>query len=159
MSKDEDEPVDHPINAVDGSTPRWAGVVINLADVRVRYGFPAGPSCVHHDLTYCTSERRIWCNGCKRTIDSFDAFMVLARNFHDMLRDVTHRENQLQEALEHNVTSRAAKEVDKLWRSRRLAPCCPHCRAPLLPEDFAGGVRASVSAELERQRRKKARKP
>jgi hypothetical protein len=52
--------------------------------------------------------------------------------------------------MEHSVISRAAKEVDKVWRSRHMAPCCPHCKTALLPEDFANGVKRAVSKELAR---------
>ena len=45
------------------------------------------------------------------------------------------------------------RSMDKAWRRKNTTPACPHCREALLPEDFAAGVKTSVSKELARRKR------
>lgn len=138
------------------------GTVVDLASVRVRSGrSTTKPSekCEHRQMTYDLIERRVWCEDCKRTIDNFDAFDVLVRHFAEMeaaAKQKTHRAN---EAMQASIVSRATKALDHVWRGKKMAPCCPHCRAALLPEDFANGVGSAVSREIEVARRARKRTP
>lgn len=138
--------------------PRGAQVV-DLAGVRVRWGRPphkSPPPCKHLDLSYCSSERRVWCVSCERTLDSFDAFMVLARNFQAMESESRHKQSILDEALRGAARKRATKELDRVWSTQGgMAAQCPHCKGGLLPEDFAHGVGASWCREMEMARRRK----
>ncbi len=149
-------PPDDPIVSRPDSVPSWCEV-IDLAGVRVERGLPARrvAQCEHKRLTYCADERRVWCSDCERTIENFDAFMTLTTYFHRMAGAVARDMERAKEALAHAVLSRAAKALDKVWRGRSMAPCCPHCRGALLPEDFADGVGMSVNRELEEARRKR----
>ena len=134
-------------------------VVIDLDKVRVALGWPRTPRhlrCQHLSMVYSTEERRVWCKDCESTIDTFDAWLVLIQNFEGMMRDVRSRLAKAAEALAAVVIRRAAKELDRSW-GQKMAPCCPHCRRGLLPEDFADGAAGAVSVELERGRRKSSR--
>lgn len=152
MTKSPDTPL------VPDENPRGAQVV-DLAGVRVRWGQPphrSPPPCKHLDLSYCSSDRRVWCLSCERTLDSFDAFMVLAKNFQDMERDAAHKKFQLDEALRGAARKRATKELDRVWSTQGgMAAACPHCKGGLLPEDFANGVGVVWCRELEMARRAK----
>lgn len=133
-------------------------IVVDLAEFRIQAGrSPHNVTpCPHKDLVYSTTERRIWCKSCERTVDSFDAFAGLARQFEKMLRDVQAKQIKVNEALNATVRMRATKALDHLWSSSgAMAPGCPHCRRGLLPEDFANGVAVRISRELEKARRRK----
>jgi hypothetical protein len=147
---------DIPLIEQPGSTP-FGSPVIDLAEVRIRFGkadLRKGRPCEHRALIYSRDERRVWCEDCERTIDSFDAFMTLTTHFHTMERAATGKQAKADEALARTIVRRAAKVLDKAWG--KMAPLCPHCRTGLLPEDFADGFGSAVGIEIERARRKRA---
>lgn len=131
--------------------------VIDIGDVRVARGLSRRPfsSCKHRALNYDPQERRIWCKDCEQDIDPFDAFVIVAEQCHGFLESLKRRARQIAEAEAFTARSRAVKALDKIWRSRNMAPCCPHCNRGLLPEDM---VRlGSVGVEYERAMRLKDR--
>lgn len=130
--------------------------VIYIGDLLVQRGRAArreSGQCKHKRLIYSIVERRVWCDECGQTIDGFVAFMSLVDQYEMGWRKLDQRQERIREAESHALFSRAAKAVDKIWRSRHLVPMCRCCGRGLLPEDFAGGA-GGVSAEIERQRRK-----
>ncbi|MFE3837315.1 hypothetical protein [Pseudogemmobacter sonorensis] len=134
--------------------PYRSGVtVIDIGDVRVSRGMSRRPysGCKHLRLIYDSRERRIWCKDCERDIEGFDAFQILAERSHEFKAALDYREKQIAEAEAFTLRSRAAKNLDHIWRSRTQAPCCPHCRKGLLPEDMLS--MSSVGVEYERKRR------
>lgn len=133
--------------------------VVDIGDLRVARGMSRRPVsvCKHHQLVYDRQERRIWCEECETDIEPFDAFTMLVEHFHSAEVKHDERERRIQEAEEHSLLSRAAKVVDEAWRSRRMAPCCPHCRGALLPEDFANGIGSRVGLEMARAARARAK--
>lgn len=141
--------------------PYRAGVtVIDIGDVRVARGMSRRPysACKHQRLHYDPSERRVWCADCERDLEGFDAFMVLAENSHDFIERNNRREKELAEAEAHQARSRAVKALDHIWRSRTMAPCCPHCHKGLLPEDMLRGL-GSVGVDYERAVRAREAQP
>ena len=137
----------------------FSAEVIDLAGIRVEWGRPASftKRCDHRSLVFNRDERRVWCKDCERTLDGFDAFMVLNAGFTKIVQAANHKLAKAEEALTSTLVRRAAKEIDRTWRSK-LAPMCPHCRQGLLPEDFERGPGA-VSMELLRAKREKDKKP
>jgi len=150
---DNDE--DAPIKAVDYLHSQ----VVDLEGVRIARGIaqrkaPAFGECQHQHMNYDLHERRVWCEDCEKTIPTFDAFMGLVDWWQKITNSLKRRAEQVAAAEQASLISRAAKALDDVWRRRKMAPCCPHCRAAMLPEDFADGVDAMVSGELERARRR-----
>jgi hypothetical protein len=132
--------------------------VVDLAEYRVQLGRTPrhAKTCLHSNLVYSREERRVWCRDCERTINPFDAFAGIVGRFTDLMADVQFRQRKADEAMAATARQRATKALDSIWASNgQMAPCCPHCRRGLLPEDFAGGASAAVSRELERARRRR----
>lgn len=130
--------------------------VVDIADLRVARGkaFREVSACAHLRLVYDRDERRIWCEDCETTVDAFDAFEGLVDRWAIGLSRLERREKEIKEAEAHALISRAAKAVDKVWRSQTMTPLCPHCREALLPEDFIRGM-ASCSRDLAMAKRKR----
>jgi len=128
--------------------------VIDFGEARVARGMSRRPysSCKHMNMVYDTQERRIWCEDCESNVDPFDAFRTLVEQYAAAESRINRIKNEANEAAQFTLRSRAAKHIDKAWRSRRMVPCCPHCTGALLPEFFADGVGMSVSAELARRK-------
>lgn len=117
--------------------------VVDFASYRVRAGrtpFTAR-KCEHNSVLYCTRERRVWCDDCKSSIDAFDAFLNIVRHFEEIVAEIRAAKRMAEEALRSVIVRRAAKEIDRTWGAK-MAPCCPHCRRGLLPQDFADGMSA-----------------
>lgn len=128
--------------------------VISLADVRVSRGWSrTGKACAHKSLVYSAQDRRVECSACDQPVDAFDAFMVLTLHFEAMERAAKQRDYKARQGLAATLVRRAAKALDKAW-GRKMAPCCPHCRGGLLPEDFEAGG-SQVGQDLERARRRR----
>lgn len=143
----------------DKETTRECASVISLADVRVARGWASvAKRCEHKSLVYSTQERRIECKDCDQPVDAFDGFMSIVRHFDSMESEARSRERKTKDALSAVIVRRAAKEMDKAW-GRKMAPCCPHCRSGLLPEDFAGGAASSYGRDYELARRRRAPPP
>lgn len=141
-----------PIEPDQMSAP-FSAKIIHLADVSIEHGRSRRQrGCRHHNLTYDIPERRIWCRACEMTIEGFDAFMVLVRNYQLMIGDYQRRKADLDDAIKSNIRRIAARNLEKGWNSRRNVPACPHCSRGLLPEDFEKGSRL-VSLDIERARR------
>lgn len=130
--------------------------VVDIGDLRVARGLTRRPhsTCRHRNLIYDTQERRVWCDDCQSEVEPFDAFVGLVEFFDSARKKLEHREQKLEEAEQAAARSLAVKALDKVWRSRTMAPLCPHCKEALLPEDMTRGL-ASASREFVRARRRK----
>lgn len=146
-----DEPIEDP-GYVHGVT------VVDIGDIRVSRGMTRRPtsSCNHRRMAYDPRERRIWCKDCERDVDPFDAFVGLTEQYHYAYRNLEKRRNQVEEAEKFQCRSIAAKNIDEVWRRRKVVPSCPHCQHGLFPEDFANGV-GTIGVEYARARRKAAK--
>ena len=130
--------------------------VVQIEDLRIARGMTRRPqsSCTHRQLVYDDKERRIWCQDCETEVEPFDAFIQLCGVFQKAKADIDHRRRQLAEAEAFQIRSKAAKVMDEVWRSKNMAPLCPHCDTAILPEDVAGGV-ARTGKKLVIARRNK----
>jgi hypothetical protein len=93
-------------------------------------------TCAHRGLTYDSRERRIWCGDCETDVEPFDAFTLLVENMSTALSDLDRKEKQIEEAMNFQLVSVAAKTLDKAWRKRNMVPACPTCGHGLFPEQF-----------------------
>ncbi len=134
--------------------------VVQIEDLRIARGLTRRPksSCRHRQTAYDPHERRIWCSDCETEVDPFDAFVMIVEFFDVAVKKLERREAALQEVEAFRVRSRAAKTMDKYWRSINSAPCCPHCRAGILPEDVADKRLLTVDKKRELERRRFAEK-
>lgn len=134
--------------------------VVDIGDARVKRGKARREfnSCPHLHTTYDPNERRVWCEDCEKTVDPFDAFLSIVENYDKAYKRLLAVRDQALAAKDANIVSRAAKNVDKVWRGKTMAPCCKSCGAGILPEDFADGVSSRIGREMERARRKKEEK-
>lgn len=147
-----------------GDGPVWKATVIDLAGVRLRHGRTAykdeSKLCAHRNLIFSTTERRVWCEDCNRTIDSFDAVVTFSRFFEKMIAEVMDWRQKAWGAMRGAARLRATKALDRIWSGNVMAVQCPHCKGGLLPEDFANGANSAWSRELEiAERRKSAKQP
>jgi hypothetical protein len=130
--------------------------VVDIGDVRVARGMARRHhgSCPHRQMVFDRAERRIWCKDCEHTIEAFDAFELIVRNFSAAERRIADRERELKESEAFKARALATKKLDAAWRRRKVVPCCPHCRQALFPEDFVAGQHVIGREFAEAQRRR-----
>lgn len=136
--------------------------VVDIGDLRVARGMTRRPvsSCNHRRMVYDDKERRVWCEDCETEVEPFDAFKGLVERMDGHIKTLKRKEQAVKEAEAHALRSRAAKTMDAVWRSRSMAPLCPHCRTAIMPEDVANGVmQASKSLVIAARKRAKTEKP
>lgn len=133
--------------------------VVDIGDLRVARGLTRRPasSCRHARLNYDPRERRVWCKDCEKDVDPFDAFTKLVEQYDRAYKHVNERIKHVEEAEQFQCRSIAAKNIDEVWRRRKVIPACPHCLQGLFPEDFAGSI-TTLGREYALARRKAVRK-
>jgi hypothetical protein len=144
---------DYPIAPLDG------GKIIELAGIRIARGLNNAKlkeKCSHKRMVYDTAERRVWCEDCSRTIDAFDALLVMIEHLDEMCSEARRKLSEAREVHGKTARLRATKMLDKVWSGNVMAVACPHCRKGLLPEDFAGGASSAWARDLEIGYRRKA---
>lgn len=130
--------------------------VVDIGDIRVARGKSRRPatSCRHLSMVYDQSERRIWCEDCEQNVEPFDALMIISNHIDGAHKKAERLLKEAQEASEFALRSRAAKEIDRQWRRKKMVPACPHCHAGIWPEDaFRMGA---INKEWDGAKRRKA---
>lgn len=124
--------------------------VVDIGDVRVARGMSrrAERMCRHKNLVYDLAERRVWCRDCESNVEPFDAFVGLVEQWALFERKLA----ELRKLQDETLVSRAAKRMDKAWRSRTTVPLCPHCNTPIFARDILRYT-ASMSREIAEARR------
>lgn len=130
--------------------------VVQIEDLRIARGLTRRPasSCSHRRTVYDKDERRVWCQDCETEVEPFDAFLLLVEYWGSATKQIERRRRELDEAEQFQLRSRAAKVMDEAWRSRTMAPCCPHCSEAILPGDVVNGI-ARTSREFAEARRRR----
>lgn len=154
MSSDQTTPPLEPLEAAGA----YDAPVVDLAGYRVRSGRTPWKAekdrCKHTKVIYSTTERRVWCEACQSPVDAFDGLMTVVHHFEDMEREARRRIREAEDGARAVIVRRGAKEIDRSW-GHKMAPCCPHCRRGLMPQDFANGAGSSVGFEYESARRQR----
>lgn len=131
--------------------------VVDIGDLRVSRGLSRRPTstCRHYALVFDSSERRIWCKDCENDVDAFDAFKLMAEHMAGAYQDLERRRAKMDEAEGHALFTLAARNIDKIWRSRNMVPACPCCGNGLFAEDFKNGGGTQLGKEYALAKRKK----
>jgi hypothetical protein len=110
--------------------------------------------CGHHHLIYDIQNKEIICKDCNQILHPFDAFLQLLDARKRTEEDLERRRKELEE-LESRAGKgllKATRYVDHAWRSKNMVPCCPHCSAPIFPDDGFG--RSMTNKEMALQARR-----
>ena len=149
---------DEPIEPTSkDATPYAYSNVLNFESLSIKHGRGKrfGKPCEHNHLVYDPGEKRVWCEDCESTVDSFDAFLRIVRDWESVESQLRSRALKLLEDEKQNLISRAAKAVDRAFRKQKTAPTCPHCKEALLPEDMLKCDHGGINKDWVRRMRKK----
>lgn len=102
-------------------------------------------------FTIDTTGDIVTCDQCGRQISAMYALSLLVDEWDRSMSKLQASQAQHTAELAKGVHLRAAQRVEKAWRSRTMAPVCPHCREPILATDGFGSI--NVSREIALRRR------
>jgi hypothetical protein len=109
--------------------------------------------CEHHKLTLDPHGLTIRCDDCKLQLSAYwvlERMLATYRRLWDELRSAQERH---QRRVMADIGLRAARDVEKAWRSRKMVPTCPHCHRGVFAADGFGSSMVSKEIELARRRK------
>lgn len=133
--------------------------VLNLGDYRftranTRDPFKFSKDCRHKHLTLDSNGEIVKCDDCKAQVGAFWALQMIVASWDDWYSKLQRARDDAQKVASSQVVLKAALVVQDAWRSRTMAPTCPHCQKAILATDGFG--RSRVNKEMELARRKRA---
>lgn len=138
---------DTPIEPIDPDN------VLQFEDIVVRQGVSKRKRCLHRQLTYDSRERRVYCEDCHQTIESFDAFLLLISRYNLVTGNLRKKKEELEKTIEKNIHHISAYKLEKIWEKGVLLPTCPSCKTGILPEDIMNADYVGRNYELARRRK------
>ena len=113
---------------------------------------PVDTPCPHDVLVVDLKERKIRCESCHAEVDIFDklAALIQSPSAHRMTLQVS---DKTRERCASRHVDEAVDTLRSLWQSEEELPCCPHCAAGLMPEEFDESSVKITTRCLEQQRR------
>lgn len=136
--------------------------VVNLGEFRFSktdtnsYGLKTG-DCQHKHLTMNAHGETVTCDDCKMQVSAYWALGYFVSNWDRWTRELARQRDELHELAGKQVTLKAALDVERAWRSRTMAPTCPHCHAAILPTDGFGRFRTNKEMEVARRKARASR--
>lgn len=129
--------------------------VIEFGELRLRRAREQHPlvahGCQHRNILFDDNGGTAECEDCKKQLDLYWVLGMLSREHERAWAKVTAQHAEVQKALAASVELRAAQRVEKAWRSRTMAPACPHCHEAILPGDGFGGLMLNRKIALARR--------
>lgn len=140
-----------------------AGVVVNIGEARIKRQLEHAVwqrkgQCRHLNLTLDDNGHIVRCDDCKESLSAYWVIGMITEFHRDALRNIAARERAVAADKDANLHLIAARKVEKVWRSRSMVPCCPHCGHGILPEDNLGDRQMGKRFEIAR-RKKEDRNP
>ena len=87
------------------------------------------------------------CLDCGGIVEAYWALRSILSEIQAARASIERARAEIEEGRRATLHLIAAKRVEKLWRGRRMAPVCPHCRRGILPEDGLGTQ--AIQREME----------
>lgn len=129
--------------------------IIDIGEVRLQRSnswHPALPGeCDHKHIRLDGNGHIVRCMKCDAQLSAFWALEMLAEQYNRELRRLERDRNALAAAQQANLHLLAARKVEAVWRSTKMAPACPHCGRGILAKDGLGNERVRIEFELRRR--------
>lgn len=94
--------------------------------------------CKHFNLELDDNGHIVNCLDCGKQISSYFALELMLNSIEKEQRKIAVKEAQLEELKIDSLHLIAAKKVEKVWRTRDMLPCCPHCGVGISKDDGLG---------------------
>jgi hypothetical protein len=125
------------------------------------YRETAKNGCEHVRLFMDSHGETVQCQDCKVYVTAWWALSRIREHWANKEKALAEQRARLEEDRAAIAAPfrmlKITKRLDRMWRGQVMAPCCPHCKKVVLPEDNFGSW--SVNVEMERARRSKGETP
>jgi len=113
--------------------------------------------CEHKKLILNQHGNYVECETCGKQVSTFWALELFVDIFEDAWSEIVNERKRIIELSKEKQYLRVLNEVNRAWRGKdKMAVCCPHCDAGILPQDGFG--ESQISPELEIASRNKKTK-
>jgi len=114
----------------------------------------ATASCNHRRATMDDNGEIIKCDDCGAQVSPYWFLRDFFERFAEYRRELDRQREMVNDALQRTVRLRAAQRVEKLWRSRKRMPACPHCHRGISQHDGFGSetVRRIAAVRVSAQK-------
>lgn len=137
--------------------------VVQIGDLLIKRKqerrYRADERCPHTNMTWDDNGCVVTCDACKVQLSPYWVMQLLASNYERAMRAIEAKAQRVAEEIERGLHLIAAKKVERVWRTRTMVPCCPHCGCGILPEDGLGGSQIARNFELAARQRRDGYKP
>lgn len=110
------------------------------------------PKCPHPRTVVDERNGTVECRECGASLSAFHVLVQIAKEENKLWARVRSLQEQAKELKVWVPQLNSVKELVRMWRSKRMLPCCSGCGRGLWPEEMTG----AVGVEIEIARRKRA---
>jgi hypothetical protein len=128
--------------------------VIDIEELRITRdtrNYRPPTECQHKKITLDSHGETIHCGDCGKQLSAWWTLNHYIDAYRRARDSLIRREDALKEAAAKAIHTKAAQDVEKAWRSRTMAPYCPHCREAIFPTDGFGRGLVNKAIALRRR--------
>jgi hypothetical protein len=108
--------------------------------------------CTHERYILDVEHGTVNCAECDAPVSAFFALKKIAFRESQAFQKLHSMNAEIAAITARRSWLSAVKTLDRIWRGKKMLPCCPHCNRGLFAEDFR---HAAVGVEYEKARRAK----
>lgn len=112
---------------------------------------PPHAKCKHERSVIDERSGTLECRECGAYLSAFHVLVQIAREENRAWERVKSLRAEAEELKAWRPFLKAMKALERVWRGRRVLPCCPHCHRGLWAEEF-GASAVGVRHEIERRK-------
>lgn len=117
--------------------------VIEVGDFSVlrknsKYTHLPDKACRHFNLEIDENGHIVDCLDCGKQIGALFALELMLDSIQKSQKEIAAKSLELAQLKSEGLHLIAARKVEKVWRTRDMLPCCPHCGVGISKEDGLG---------------------
>ncbi len=129
--------------------------VTNIVDLEFtrRHRAATVKECSHKRFELDPNGQIVTCADCGQQVTAFWALEKLIDRWHRGHESLRAMRDKIEHDAQQITHLKAAKTMERTWRSRQMLPCCPHCHRGITPEDMQRASSVDRDFELARRQR------
>lgn len=108
-------------------------------------------TCVNRKFEIDTQNKEVCCVECGTIVNPYDALLDISEHYEQINREVQRLLDQRKEILNWQPHLLAVRDLERIYRSKDMIPCCPHCGRGIEAKEFTTRM---VNRKYEQERRR-----